>query len=573
MITARRARITKAAAGLMTLGLLAAACGGGGGSGKGGNKTATTQGQKLAADEGKPVIGGRLVWGLPAETSGGYCQPEAQLAISGIQVNRAIYDTLTVPDENDNYVPYLAESVTPNTDFTVWTIKLRSGIKFHDGTDLTAQVVKDNLDAYRGEFKDGAGNKIRNPQLFLFVFPLVKAIKVVDPLTVQVDMKGPWSSFPATLYASGRLGMAAEAQLRDPKNCASNMIGTGPFKLKQWKKNDQLTVVRNPNYWRKDAAGNQLPYLDEIEFRPVVESQQVVNGVQSGNLSIVLDDVARNIVKYRQFKDAGQIKLAESDKFPELQYTMLNATRAPFNDINARLAFAYAVDRDQLNKIRYGGILTPASGPFGPGTLGFLPDTGLPSYDPAKAKQYVQQYEQATGKKLSLTYVSAGTDPEGLATIDFIKGYLQKAGMQVKVQALDESAGINAAIGKQFDAIGWRNHPGYDPDTEYVWWHCNTKPPAPCDNLVNFGGFNDAVINKAFDDARATNDRAKRQALFESINREFAKQLYNAWGFYSIWAIPHQKNVNGVGTLALPNGAKPFPGFTSGVDPAGVWVK
>ena len=86
----------------------------------------------------------------PPRRSGGFCLPEAQLAISGEMVVRAIYDTLTIPNSEGEYVPYLAESVTPNDDFTEWTIKLRDGVKFHDGIDADAEVVKNNLDAYRG---------------------------------------------------------------------------------------------------------------------------------------------------------------------------------------------------------------------------------------------------------------------------------------------------------------------------------------------------------------------------------------------------------------------------------------
>ena len=95
---------------------------------------------------------------------GGWCLPEAQLAISGIQVARAIYDTLTAPDENGEIKPFLAESVEPNADNTAWTIKLRDGIKFHDGTALDATVVKNNLDAYRGAYP------ARQPLLFVFMF-------------------------------------------------------------------------------------------------------------------------------------------------------------------------------------------------------------------------------------------------------------------------------------------------------------------------------------------------------------------------------------------------------------------
>src|SRR6516162_3105918 len=91
---------------------------------------------------GTPKPGGSVTVAMEAETTGGWCLPEAQLAAAGIQVARAIYDTLTVPDENNNYVPFLAQTITPNADYTVWTIKVRPGITFHDGTALNAQVVK-----------------------------------------------------------------------------------------------------------------------------------------------------------------------------------------------------------------------------------------------------------------------------------------------------------------------------------------------------------------------------------------------------------------------------------------------
>src|SRR5205807_2582016 len=127
------------------------------------------------------------------------------------------------------YVPDLADKVTPNATFTSWTIHVRSGMKFQDGTPLNGAVVKDNLDAYRGQFKDAKGNLIRNPLLFTFVFDDIKNVSLVDPMTVKVDMNSPWSSFPASLYSYGRLGIMAEKQLHDGANCFDDMIGTGPF--------------------------------------------------------------------------------------------------------------------------------------------------------------------------------------------------------------------------------------------------------------------------------------------------------------------------------------------------------
>jgi peptide/nickel transport system substrate-binding protein len=540
--------------------LAAAACSSGGSGKKSTDSNATTP---TTAGTAKP--GGSVTWALPAETSGGWCLPEAQLAISGIQVARAIYDTLTVPDGKEGYKGMLAESVTGNADNTKWTIKLRSGIKFTDGTALDATVLKNNLDAYRGSYPN------RAPQLFVFVFkPYINDVKIIDPLTVEVDTV-PWVAFPAYLYASGRLGIMAQAQLDDKTTCASKLIGTGPFMIKDWKRDDHFIAVKNPNYWRKDSKGVQLPYLDQITFRPVVESAQMVNGIQTGDITLALDDGAPNIVQYRDLAKAGSINLTESVKYPELAYTMLNVTKEPFNNINARLAFAYAVDREQENKLRNKNVSDLASGPFGPGVMGYLKDTNLPEYDPAKAKDYAAKYKADTGKNLEFTYLSAGTDSEGLKTIALIKQYMTAVGIKMTVKTVDESQGINSALGKAFDAIGWRNHPGFDPDTEFVWWHCNNKD-VPCDNLVNFGGFNDPVINKAFEDGRKETDPVKRRGFYETINKQFAKMVYNGWGWYSDWTIPAAKNVHGIGNLPLPDGSAPFPGFTSGIDPAGIWL-
>ncbi|MCZ7628743.1 MAG: ABC transporter substrate-binding protein [Microthrixaceae bacterium] len=125
------------------LALVAGACGSG--------EEDTSPGEGAGSGE-EPVRGGELVYGIEAANSGGWCLPQAELAISGIQVAKSIYDTLTAPNADGEYVPFLAESVEPNDDFTQWTITVRDGVVFHDGSKLTAEVVKNNLDAYRGVY-------------------------------------------------------------------------------------------------------------------------------------------------------------------------------------------------------------------------------------------------------------------------------------------------------------------------------------------------------------------------------------------------------------------------------------
>ncbi|MBN2624963.1 MAG: ABC transporter substrate-binding protein, partial [Acidimicrobiales bacterium] len=395
------------------------------------------------ADAGPPQYGGSFVYGLEAETTNGWCLPEGQLAISGIQVARSIYDTLTVPNGEGEFVPNLAESVTPNADYTVWTIRLRPGIAFHDGSPLTADVVRNNLDAYRGQYPG------RTSLLFQFVFADVASTAVVDPLTLTVTTTRPWPSFPSFLYSSGRLGIMAQAQLDDPDNCGSNMIGTGPFQLDEWRVNDHLSLVRNDDYWRTDADGNQLPYLDSLEFRPVIEQQQRINGLKSGEIDAFHTSTALTIDEMRALDEAEQVNLAESSDFAEVVNLMTNATTPPFDNQTARTAIAHALQIELANEIQGKGIPRIANGPFAPESLGYVEDTGLPRGDMDRARELVEQYETETGLDFAFQ-IAATPEPDTLASVQLAKQFFEDAGMDVSVVTFDQSSLISEAIGKNF---------------------------------------------------------------------------------------------------------------------------
>ena len=553
--------------------MIASACGSSSKTGKTSDTNAgppTTKGiTDGSASTGTPVRGGSLVYGLEADTSGGFCLYKAQLAIGGIQVARTVYDTLTMPGGDGKIHPFLAQSVTGTKNNTIWTIKLRAGVKFHDGSALDAQTVKDNLDHYR---KD-------NP-LFTFVFADVTAVDVVDPLTVRVTSKVPWSAFPWFLWSSSRLGIMAEAQMQSA-DCNTKLIGTGPFEFVSWKPGDKFVAKRNPNYWYKDPkTGAQLPYLDRITYVPQEDGAKRTGSLEAGDYQMIHTSDALQTVKIRKDVSAGKLKDTESDRFTELGYVMLNATKAPFNNLAARQAFAYAVDRDTYNRLRNDSILQNASGPFAPGVDGNLPDAGLPTFDPVKAKAAAATYKQQTGKDLTFT-LDHTADPSTTQDAVLVQQMVQQnAGIKVQLNAVaDQSTLINIAIGRQFDATLWRNHPGADDDTQYVWWHCANSPApgtdpngAPaCDNPVNFGGFNDPVINSDLDKARSSNDPAARTKLYEAINREFAKQLWNLWAQYTLWTVAYQPDVHGVLGPALPDGAAPFEGLPTGHPVTGLW--
>jgi peptide/nickel transport system substrate-binding protein len=540
------------------LALFAAACGGGGGGGGGG-----TGAQKgVPKDTGRPVQGGSVTYGLEAETLGGFCPPTAQLAAGGIQVFQALFDTLTIPNDKGEYVPYLARSIEHNADYTQWTIVLRDGITFHNGSPFNADAVKLNLDRFR------------RGTLFQFVFPDVTDISVVDPMTVRVTTGRPWVAFPSALWSTGRLGMAAPEQLNDESTCSRNPIGTGPFRFQDWTPNDHLTAVKNPSYWQKDEFGNQLPYLDQITFRPQNDVSQRVNGLTAGDLTMIHLTDGQQITRLRDQAKDGSLKMLETDRAAEIAHTMLNAGQPPFDNMNARLAVAYAADRNELNLLTNNQVTSTWDQPYAPETLGYQKDPGFPKHDRKKAEEFLNKYKQETGQSELRFTLRSTPDPSTQQLAAKVKEQAEKVpGIAVEVAPpTEQSQYINLAIGGDFQAILWRNFPGGDPDTLYVWWK-STLPNAqgqPVRNTVNFGRINNPEIDRALDEGRTESDPARRKAAYEAIGKEFAKNAYNIWGWLTLWAFPAKSNVNGLTGPDLPGANAAGDGGSRGLPIASV---
>jgi peptide/nickel transport system substrate-binding protein len=489
--------------------------------------------------------GGSVEFALVGETAGGWCLPQAQLASNGIQVAIAIYDTLMTVNNKGEYVPYLAKSMTPNATFDEWTIALRPGVKFHDGTPVDAAAVKLNLDSFRG------ANPTLPARLGVFTNANVDTVTVTDPLTVVVTTKVPWPAYPAYL-ASGRAGISAPAQLEHPDNCATNMIGSGPFELDEWRPNESLTVKRNPDYWQKG-----YPKVDEIVFRPIPEPQARVNGLKGGQFDVVQEAAPLSIIDLKDMAKDGESKVFVSDKGSETAYQLLNVSKPPFDDPLARQAVAAAGDANEINEIRNKGLNTIASGPFPPDNPAHIDRIGR-THDLKKAKALAREYEQKHGEPIEFEYLALAT-PETIGYATLVKEQQAKAGIEVTIATLEQSALINEVLAGRFQSAGFLNHPGGDPDTQYSWWHSGSP--------VNFGRINDPEIDRLLDEGRVETDPAKRTEIYKDLNRRFQQELYNLWAWYTLWATGYQNDVGGVKGPPLPDGGgRPFALF-SGVIP------
>ncbi|QXC62085.1 ABC transporter substrate-binding protein [Aquihabitans sp. G128] len=511
-------------------------------------------------DEPTPRRGGQLVYGLEAESDGGWCLPEAQLAASGLEVLRALYDPLTVPDDKGGYAPYLAKSVSHDDAYKTWVITLRSGITFHDGSKLTAQVVKNNLDAYRGAYDK------RSPLLFSFVFKNIATVTAVNELTVKVTTKVPWVAFPAALYSSGRVAIVAQAQLdADTDTCETEPIGTGPFSFVSWTKGESLKVKRNPKYWQVAPDKKPYPYLDAIDFRPIPNSDARLAALEQGELNMLHtstpSDMAQNLT---QLRDDGAINLLISEERTETNYLMINAKNPVLKDRAARLAVAQAIDKETLNKDANKGFASLADGPFAPEVLGHLDKTGFPTFDLTAAKKGVAALK-AAGKSVKLRLLTS-TSLASIRTASIEKQMLEAAGFEIALEVTDEADVINKAINGDFDLAAFRNQPGDDPDANYNWWYGKG-------NLVNFGRFDDPVINENLDVGRSTADPEKRRAAYEAINAQFAKEVWNVYLWYAPWAVAEASNVHGILGPDLPDQGGKAPGrIVTGHPLLGIWI-
>jgi peptide/nickel transport system substrate-binding protein len=478
-----------------------------------------------------PRTGGAIQYGLEAETGGGWCLPRAQLATSGTEVATAIYDTLMVPNAHGTMVPLLAKRVDHNSSYTAWTIGLRPGVTFHDGSPLTAAAVKQNIDAWR------------SGPIFAFAYRDIADTAVMDPLTVEVTTKRPWVDFDWYLYEDGRVGIAAPAQLDSAETCATHPIGTGPFEFDHWTLNVELVVLKNREYWRRDDRGTQLPYLDKITFRPVPETSQRVNALQAGQLDamyasspIALDQLRGNGSQFRYLREPPGRR--------PVRYYLLNVKNPPFSNLVARRAAAFAIDRNQINSVHNDGRLTAANGPFDNQVVGYVRQPGFPAHDLKRARSLVRQYKSTHGGKFAAV-LETDTDVQNQAEAQLVQAQLERAGIEVTISVGDETGFVNAALGGQFGILQVANHQGDDPDQNYGWWS-STSP-------ANFGHFDDPTLQALLDEGRSEVDPQKRRKIYEAINRRFAEQVYNLWAYYYSSTIVAKRRIHGLDGALLPD--------------------
>ncbi len=549
---------------LLAFGLVAAACGGSDdGGGEGADDNPRGEESEDPDAEGEPQRGGSIIFAREAETSSPWTPSAMICDVACHQAIKGIYDTLTWPDAEGVPHGMLLESFEPNADFTEWTLTPRTGISFHDGTPWNVEALDDHFTRMRDSilvgnvFADITDQQIQGDSLVL-------------------TMGRSWTHFP--LFLGGQPGYVASptwlADVDAGQASEAEPVGSGPFVFAEYNPGDNLRMTRNEDYWVMAPDGEPYPYLNEIDFVVQAENQTRDNAIISGDIDITHMDSGDSIERLRQEADSGTINMFEIDQRQETGYILINTQAdAPVADVRIRQAMAYAFDHVVQNQSRDAGIFEIANGPFSPGSTGYLEDTGFPAFDVEAARALVDEYEAENGEA-TIAYKTT-TDPFNLQTAELYRGFWEEAGLTVELDQIEQGEFITQALLGNFEAFGWRNHGGFDPDTQEVWWTSNNALPLG-EIALNFGRIDDPVIDENLDIIRQSTDDAERQAAAEAINQQFGEQVYNIWTSWVIWAIPYQDRVHGVQTpVIMPDDVESTVtgiGFTGAINLHQLWV-
>jgi len=565
--TGRRRSATKVVGLIIGAGLIAAACGS-----KSEDVTTTTAAAPettaaaetttttiapattAAPPEVEPVYGGRLVVAGEAEVANPWT-PESMQCDSYCQMRaRTFYDPLVVTNEDLEPVGFLLESFTPNEDFTVWTLQVREGVTFHDGTPLDAETVAFNLrTAGKGILLAGALRDVAKGPDGEFL------VTATGPMTVEVQMgldgdpsqPRPWPTFP--YFLSGQWGLMASKQWLEAVKAGTansvDAVGTGPFIVDSYAPGDKLVVKRNENYWLTAENGDQLPYLDEIEFRVIVDSQTRGQALKAGDVDLIATSDP-NVIK--EFDGDENFNLSDQNRFGETSYLLIHlAKEGPLQDQSVRCALGQAIDKLDAIEVLSSGYVDPANGPFSPGQEGYLDDNGSLPYDPDAAAAAIEAYEAANGP-ITINYSTTPT-ATNLATAQYIQEVWGAVGVDVNIDQIEQSTLITNALtgAENFEVFLWRNHAGLGVDNQNFWWNSKSILPG---FALNFGRLADPVIDELLFEARGESDADVRRGYAEDINRRFAEQCWILPLSFTKWGVISSPKVQNLGRSPQTSG-------------------
>jgi peptide/nickel transport system substrate-binding protein len=436
--------------------------------------------------------GGMLRVGLDVDAD--TLDPRLTKNTSGRRIQELAFNGLIAVGPDYAPVADLAEK-WDNPDDKTWVFHLRQGVKFHDGSDLTAADVKFT---YESVLDQAFNSPVRAFYLS------VDKVDATDKNTVTFTLKTPFAPFLSYMDLA-ILPQAAVQKLG--ADFGTKPVGTGPFKVDRWATGDTIELSANDSFF------GGRPNLDRVRVKVVPDNSGRVVGLESGDLDFVQSPVSPQDVSRVQ-------SAAKVDRTPAAGYTYVNLNCADpiLADKKVRQALSHLVNKQQIIDTIYKGIGKPANGPIVPGMWAYSADVPSYDYNPDKAKQLLDdagwKLNQASdgtrskdGQKLSLTVRTHSEDPDRKQLIQVLQSEFQKVGIDATTSTVEFPAFFqDVQDGKyQVGVIGWLNLS--DPDRA-------TFRQFTIDGPANYGKYKSDQVDKLLKDARTTLDQAKAKTQY-----------------------------------------------------------
>lgn len=429
--------------------------------------------------------GGVLYFGIEVPFHGFDIVDTGTLNPPTAPLNNLIQEPLFRKDQSGNLIPILGLSATPSANETVWEIKLREGVFFHDGTPFNADAVihhwKRILDP-----KKFRGRRILRP---------IRTVEKVDEYVIRFNLEHPWPPFlnvlsnDLLLFAFIPSPTAVAAGTHDKKP-----VGTGPFMFAKWGNGDHFVVVKNKNYWQTGK-----PWLNKIVFRTIPDPQTRYASLVSGEIDVIAIDRGHLIRKAEKDPDLT----VYPSRINGAEIILMNTTKPPLDDIRVRRALAFANSQEHHVKMVYGNTVPLVHHPFG--RLYTCTDDGYLEYNPEKATQLMAEY----GKPIELELLHSNTS-RGRSIGELQQQLYKKIGVGVKSVGISPVPHMMKVVQKDYQLATWRIPPSGDYGPKlYAILH--SQSPA------NFSGYADPAMDQLLEFQRIETDPVKREALLCQI--------------------------------------------------------
>ncbi|NGN39464.1 ABC transporter substrate-binding protein [Mesorhizobium sp. CGMCC 1.15528] len=395
-----------------------------------------------------------------------------------------VFEGLTRIGSKGEILPDLAESWTVSDDGKVYTFKLHTGVKFHDGTDFNADDVKFSLDRARAENSTNAQKTL---------FAAIDTVEVIDPATVKVTLKQPQGSF---LYNLGW----GDAVIVAPESAETNKekpIGTGPFKFESWAKGSSIKLVKADGYW-----GDPV-FLDKAEFRIIPDAAAAIPALLSGDVqafpNMPLGDGLPQIQSDPRFKvvigsTEGETILSMNNKKP------------PFDNLKVRQAISYALDRKAIIDGASNGFGTPIGSHFAPHNPAYVDLTGTYPHDVAKAKELLKEAGLENGFKTTLKLPPPPYARDGG---QIIASELREIGIDAEIIPLEWADWLKQVFTEK------------DYDMSIVS-HTEPNDIDIYSRKDYYFNYDNPAFNKVIEELNLTSDEAKRKELYGQAQKILA---------------------------------------------------